>query len=100
MDREWAASKGLPPSESTFPLNSSKSIYLLNGYLLVGLSISRSHDLVEIAAICSHMRYAQQEKQQSEEAIYVWVSHQQMAPQTNSSLSEPEHFFPPSHACT
>lgn len=32
IDREWAASKGLPLSESTFPWDSSKSIYLLNGY--------------------------------------------------------------------
>ena len=30
---------------------------------------------------------------------YVWVSHQQVAPQWNSSFSESEYFTPPSHAC-
>ena len=37
------------------------------------------------------MRHAQraQEMKQSARALYVWVSHQQMAPHSNSSLSEP-----------
>lgn len=32
VDREWAAREGLPPSENVFPWDSSKRIYLLNGY--------------------------------------------------------------------
>lgn len=32
VDQEWAAREGLPPSENVFPWDSSKRIYLLNGY--------------------------------------------------------------------
>ena len=45
MDREWAASKGLPPSESIFPWDSSKSIYLLNGYHGIHCLVSSIHEL-------------------------------------------------------
>ena len=36
--------------------------------------VSGPHDPAQIAAIGSHMRYAQQEKQQLEEAIFVQAS--------------------------
>ena len=45
MDREWAASKGLPPSEPIFPWDSSKSIYLLNGYHGIHCLVSSIHEL-------------------------------------------------------
>ena len=32
-------------------------------------------------------------------ALFVWPAHRQIAPHSNSSLSEPECFFPPSHTC-
>ena len=54
----------------------------------------------------SQVPYSHQERERIGEATvrgsnirYVWVSHQQVAPQSNSSLSESEYFFPPSHAC-
>ena len=43
VDREWAANKGLPPSESIFPWDASKRIYLLNGYHGIHCIVSSTH---------------------------------------------------------
>ena len=61
----------------------------------VGLGVSGSHDLGEIACeiacnlmmLFADMRYAPetQEMRQSARAINVWISHQWMAPQSISS---------------
>ena len=57
----------------------------------VGLWVSGSHYIADIAAICSH---ATCEIEQSGGAILIWVSHQQMAPQSNSSLRSQSISFP------
>ena len=55
VDQDWAASKGLPPSESVFPWDSSRRIYLLSGYHGIHCLVGSTHR-VDSTVLTNHRK--------------------------------------------